>query len=281
MVAPAICHAAGQFVQLRADHSRGEVRHAQVIKRKFVLPAGHSVRRHCVLHPGMFVGPRHDDAARDQVGIVRDQNTAFARVHHLVALEAEAPDAAKCTDVLPIPCGPEGVGSVFDHGHACSFGQGQDRIHVRCMAAHMADKHRVNAVELGGKIIQIDPVIVPAFNQDRNTVGVHNRRRDSSKGECGDQDAGPNRESQRLEGQEQGCRTTGHSKGVFAAQKRGKVVFQEGNRGVFGGCVAEQIAGTQQARDLGHCGIGDGFGGVDIRKACHVFRILKKTFSIG
>jgi hypothetical protein len=69
---------------------------------------------------------------------------------------------------------------------------------------------------------------------------------------------------ERLERQEDRGRTGGDGERVFRAHVVGEFPLQQGHGGIFGRGVAEQVAGFQEAVDLGSGGLGDGFGVIDV-----------------
>ena len=91
--------------------------------------------------PVRLIRPRHDDTARGNFGVIGDQNATFARVHQFVGLKAEAADLADGADILAMPFGAKAMGGVFDHGNLARIAKCHDRIHIRGMAAHMADQN--------------------------------------------------------------------------------------------------------------------------------------------
>ena len=95
------------------------------------------------------------------------------------------------------------MGGILDHRHICRIAQGHDRIHVRRVAAHMADNNCLTPGQLGSKVVDIDPVIVAYFAQHWQTVGMNDRRRNRRKSEPRDQNPCITRQVQRLERQEQ------------------------------------------------------------------------------
>ena len=74
-----------------------------------------------------------------------------------------------------------------------------DPVHVGGMAAHMADDHRLHAVQLGLEIVHIEPVVAAHFAEHRHTFGMDHGRGHGGKGEPGDQHLCVARQTQRLE----------------------------------------------------------------------------------
>jgi hypothetical protein len=144
VIAQSIPNAARQFGQLRTDNCRRQIGHAQVIKWQLVLPMGDRGCGDRVFRPSVFIGPRHDDRTCHEVCVIGDKDATFARVNHLVALEAKAPDPANRADLAPVPCGAKAVGGVFYHRNVCGGTQVHDCVHVGCVTAHVRYQDRVH-----------------------------------------------------------------------------------------------------------------------------------------
>ena len=212
----------------------------------------------------MLISARHDDRPRHQIGVIGDQDTAFARVNHLVGLEGKTADLANRPDFPPPPKRAQRMGRVFDHRHASGLAKPHDRIHIRSMPPHMADDHRPNARQFGGEILQIHTVILAHLTKHRLAACVDHCRRHGSKGETRDQHRRPIRQVQSKQGQKQRGRAGGHGQRIFTAHHLRKFDLQQGNRRVLGRSIAKKIATLQKLRNGGLRFGRDRFGTVHV-----------------
>ena len=205
-----IAHPAGKLGQLRADDRSRKVLQPHIVKRQLVLPArkGHGQFRvvlpvgALMLFPIMLIGARHDHAARRQIGVIGDQDATLACVDHLVGLERETADLADGADLAPMPQRAKRMGRILDHGNAARIAQRHDRVHIRGVAAHMADDDGLDrVVELGFEIAHVDAIILAYLDQHGLQARMHHRRRHGGKCESGDQHPRAGRQRQRFERQ--------------------------------------------------------------------------------
>ena len=213
-----------------------------------------------MLVPVMLICARHDDCPGHDLGIIGDHHTAFTRIDQLVGLKAETADLAHGADLLPVPARAQRMRRIFHHRDPARIAHGHDRIHVRGMAAHMADDHRLDFAQLGLEIFQVHAVIIAHFTQHGAAFRMHDRRRHGGKGKGRDQHLGVPRQAQRLERQEQRGRAGGHRQRVFHPHELCEFRFQQRHRRIFRCGVAEQVSRLQKTVYLGP-GLGrDGFG---------------------
>ncbi|MPL71111.1 hypothetical protein SDC9_16881 [bioreactor metagenome] len=261
-----VAHAARHLGQLRPDHRGREVLHSGVVERQLVLPVHEAVLQPRVLLPVVLVGARHDDRAGGEFWVIGDQHPAFAGIHQLVALEAEAADLADRADLAIAPDGAQAVRGILDHRHALRVGQCHDRVHVRGVAAHVRDQHRRDAVvELFPEVVEIDAEVLAHLDQNRHAIGMHDRRGHGGEGEGGHQHPRAARQVERLQRQEQRGRAGGDGDGIAGAHEGGEFGLELRYRRILRG-VAEQIARAEEPLDLGAGGLGDGLGVIAIRR---------------
>ena len=241
-----------------------------------------------VLHPGMlfpvmFISARHDDGAGGEFGVIGHHDAAFTGVDELIGLERKTADLADGADLATVPFGAQRMGGIFDDRHAAGIAQGHDRIHIRGMAAHVGDQHRVCVRQLCREIGHIHPIICANFDQYRHTIGMKHRRRHGSKGKGRDQHFCPARQVQRFQRQKQRGGTAGHRQRVARPHEGGKLSLQQGHRRAFGGGVAKQVTRAQQPFNFQPRLIRDRFGVVkvgsgNLRVAGHSFAFPELIF---
>ncbi len=190
--------------QLWADDGCGEIAQAEIVKWKTVLPAREGGLKGfadlAMLAPVVFIGARHDYGLGEQIGIIGDENAAFASVDELVRLEGKAADASERADVLAVPCGSEAVSSVFNDGNIACLTQRHDGVHIGGVAAHMRDDHSANIVcKLGLEIDQIDTIVVTDFTKHRQAVRMDNRGGHGGKRKGRNEHAGVAWQAERFE----------------------------------------------------------------------------------
>ncbi|OIQ66724.1 hypothetical protein GALL_517050 [mine drainage metagenome] len=136
----------------------------------------------------MLIRARHDDGAGGDFGIVGDHDAAFARVNHLVGLEAETADLADGTDLFVVPERAERMGCILDYRYTARVAGRHDRVHVRGVAAHVADEDAGDViVDFRYEISHIHAIIHTDFDQNGCAVGVDHGRGDGGEGEGRDQ----------------------------------------------------------------------------------------------
>ncbi len=136
----------------------------------------------------MLIGARHDDHLRNQIGIIGDQNSALARIYQLVGLKRKATDFANRANVFSSPSGAQRVGRVLDYRNISRITQRHNRIHIRCVTAHVTNDNGLDTiVQFGRKIGHINAVICANLNQNRGAFAVYNGRGNGRKSECRDQ----------------------------------------------------------------------------------------------
>ncbi len=157
------------------------------------------------------------------------------------------------------------MGGILDHRDAPRVAGRHDRVHVRGVAAHVADEDGGDTVvELGAEIVKVDAHGLAHLDQNRNAVGMDHRRGDGGEGEGRDQDARALRQVQRLQREEERGRTGRDGKRVAAAEEGREFGFEPGHRGAFGGGVSEQVARLQEPFYFRKGGGGDGFCLIDV-----------------
>ena len=142
------------------------------------------------------------------------------------------------------------------------------------MAAHMADDHGIDRIQLAFEIGQIDAIVIADLAQHGDAFGMHHRRRNGGKGKGGDHHAGIAGQAKRLECDEQSGRAARYRQRVFHAKCFGEFLFQQSDRAVFWRRVSKQIAGLKQSINFG-TGLGrDRFCIVHIRSHCWLLTVL-------
>ena len=126
------------FSQLRTRQRGGQIAHAQAEIGRVVFPA----LKHLGAGPRDVRGVQHIAARqqhrlRGQIGVMRDQEPAFAAIGVFVALQAEAARDAPGAGGLAVPARAHGVGAVFDQPDAELGAHGRERIHIADVSAHM------------------------------------------------------------------------------------------------------------------------------------------------
>jgi hypothetical protein len=265
VVGEAACDARGDEGELGADDGGRKVLHAEVIEGEFVLPVAEGVLQAGVFFPVLLISAGHDDGAGGEVGIIGDEDAAFAGVDHLVGLKAEAADAADGADILVVPSGAEGMGSILDDGDIGGIAEGHDGVHVRGVAAHVAYHDGLGMGQFGGEVVDVYAVVIGDLDQNGDAVGVDDGGWDGGEGEGGDEDACVAWQVEGLERQEKGGGAGGDGESVCGAEEGGEFGFEEGCGGILGGGIAEEITGIQEVQDGIMGSRGDGVGIVEVR----------------
>ena len=103
------------------------------------------------------IAARQQHRLRGQIGVMRDQQAAFAAIGVFVALQAEAAGHAPGAGGFAVPACTHGVGAVFDQADAELGAHGCERIHIADVSAHVRQQQGLGPAGLGfaAQVVQV------------------------------------------------------------------------------------------------------------------------------
>ena len=131
------------------------------------------------------VGPRQQHHPRRQIRIIGDDQPALATVQMLVGLRRIAGHRAMPARGHAVPFRPHGMGAILDDGQAQTVAQGNQRLHVADMPAHVRQqqKPRAGVACLGGQIGKVDHQTFGDLDENRFAARRRDRPRHRRQGE--------------------------------------------------------------------------------------------------
>ena len=173
-------------LRLQISHLRAQDRGAQIVhatrnigRGVFQRGKGLDGRRGKVALKKHVAAGQHDRCRR-QMRIIRDKESALARIHMFIGLARIASNGPMAPGRNTIPGGPHGVGAILDHNHSGCIANRHKTIHIRDVTAHMAEQKNTRPIRLGLKILKIDREAFGNANKDGHSPhrcdGAWNRR---------------------------------------------------------------------------------------------------------
>ena len=168
------------------------------------------------------------DGAGVDLGVVGEEDAAFAGVEVFAGLKAEAADVADRAETAVPPTCAVGVGGVFDHSKVVFLGDREDGVHVASQAAEVDDEDGAGLVgdsrlEPGG--VDVVGVLVDV-DEDGGEAGAEDAGGGGHVGVGRNEDFGAARQVEAHEGELEGDAAAVDAEAVGGALVGGEGLFK-------------------------------------------------------
>mmetsp|Transcript_63037 Transcript_63037/g.153584 ORF Transcript_63037/g.153584 Transcript_63037/m.153584 type:complete len:237 (-) Transcript_63037:146-856(-) len=154
-----------------------------------------------------LVGTCDDSSLGSDFGVVREEETTFTGVDHLVALATDGTGNTLVSRMFALPVDTEGVCAVLQKDGIVLVAKVLDGGHVSELSTHVGDQDVLTVgvfLELLLQVYNVDDMVLVRFDVDGLSVGMFDSRRDGTEREGIGQDLSSRLESGCLEQEHQG-----------------------------------------------------------------------------